>query len=72
MLRTVRTTNGKTITGIVRANGVLVPHSLTGPSIVNEDNSKEYYINGIKYDKSEWKQRVKEKNQKSEDDFPFE
>lgn len=72
MLRTVKTTSNKTITGIVRKDGVLVPHSLTGPAIINEDSSKEYYISGIRYEKSEWKQIIKQRNQKSEDLLPSE
>jgi hypothetical protein len=66
MLKTVRTADKKSITGLVKPGGVLVPHNLDGPAIINEDGSKEYYIGGIKYSKTDWDKIIKQKKQDSD------
>jgi len=53
----MKTVCGKTITYTQRAGENAKPHSLEGPAVIySEEENKvpEYYINGIKYNKSTW------------------
>ena len=67
MLRTIHTTEGHTIHAIVVKDGRILPHSLTGPAFIYPDNTKEYYIYGLKYNKQAWQSIVRPKKDKAED-----
>ena len=43
-------------------NGRIILHNEKGPALENKDKKiKEYYLNGIKYDKDSWKEIMKSK-----------
>lgn len=59
--RTIRTVDGHTIHVIEEEGKPSRPHSTTGPAFYypdSENKDPEYYINGLRYEKSKWKEAV--------------
>ena len=58
-IKTINTVCGKTITFIHNEGGRNQMHSTEGPAIIypeSENKAPEYYLFGIKYSKSKWKE----------------
>jgi hypothetical protein len=62
--RIINTTCGHQFVVIDEQRKVLKPHSTNRPAVIYPDGREEYYLNGIKYEKSVWQQIVKQ-NKKS-------
>lgn len=61
VIRTMKTACGKTITYSQETGKIGKIHSITGPAVVypkEEGKSAEYYLNGVKYNKSDWQSLV--------------
>ena len=59
--RTIKTVDGHTIHVIEEEGKPARPHCTTGPAFYypeSENREPEYYINGLKYEKSKWKETV--------------
>ena len=59
--RTVNTVTGHVIHVLEEEGKPARPHCTTGPAFYypeSENKDPEYYLNGLKYDKSKWKEAV--------------
>ena len=59
--RTIKTIQGHTIHVIEEEGKPARPHCTTGPAFYYPESDKkdpEYYLNGLKYEKSKWKDAI--------------
>lgn len=61
IIKTIKTVCGKTLTYLQTEGEINKLHNTEGPAVIypeSENTSPEYYLHGIKYTKSRWKELI--------------
>lgn len=64
-LKRIKTTCSHTFIVIDENVSPLKPHSSTEPAVIYPDGTEEYYLYGVKYEKSVWDTITKEKRKQT-------